>query len=178
MAEASSLSRPGRWLRTALAVWVIYGNLAILNSQYAKRFDWLPRFPVVELFVDVFYLFGMFHSFNPEARELAVQGLPLDAPEDGEWVRLEPDEFFIGERGRQESYAVAYRQVGSLIPERIIRTERARVLRRVRTRHNRLHPDNPMKKVRIGGYSWPKSPDGWEAGRVVGQEQLSIWYTE
>ena len=35
--------------------------------------------------------------------------------------------------------------------------------RKIRERHNRLHPDHPIARVLLGSEDWPQSPDGFRA---------------
>ena len=50
--------------------------------------------------------------------------------------------------------------------------------RKIRARHNRLHPDLAVQRVRIGALRWPISTLGYWAGKLPSRTRSQIWFEE
>jgi hypothetical protein len=135
----------------------------------------VPALPVIDLLAEPFYLFGMFHSYEPDARELIVRGFDART---GVLRTLDAAEFFPGSVPDRQIWAQGQRELGELILDEEQRREQLRLLRRIRERHNRLHPDHRVTRVQVGHLSWPRSPQGHEAERARGAETFELWYGE
>lgn len=169
------ISRRARALRSVLALALVYGNVAVLNAQFAVVYEWVPALPVIDLLADPFYLFGMFDDYERDARELVVEGYVAGAHE---WIRLDGADFFPGSVADRQIWAQGRRKLGELLTDEMMEDEQRCLLSRIRARHNRLHPERQIEKVRVGHLSWEKSAQGHEAKRVRSEEEMVIWYEE
>lgn len=158
---------------SVLAALLVYFNVAALNAQFAANFPGIPALPVIDLLVDPFFLFGMFNGYERTASELTIQGLRGD-----DWQALSAREFLPGPPAEHALWTQASRKLGELLPERVVLKERARFLERIQARHNRLHPERTVARVRIGILSWPKSSQDHETLRVPGQETFTLLYEQ
>lgn len=156
---------------TLLAASIVYLNIAALNAQFAANYAHVPALPVIDLLADPFFLFGMFNGYQREVQELALQG-----QREGAWVPLAAAEFFPGPAHEHALWAQASRRVGELLTPRAIVRERARFLERIRLRHNALHPERRVERVRVGFLTWPKSRAGRDALRTKGRENFVLDY--
>ena len=145
--------------------------VAVGNAQFAANYAHVPALPVIDLLADPFFLFGMFNGYQREVQELALQG-----QREGAWVPLAAAEFFPGPAHEHALWAQASRRVGELLTPRAIVRERARFLERIRLRHNALHPERRVERVRVGFLTWPKSRAGRDALRTKGRENFVLDY--
>jgi hypothetical protein len=163
--------QPNKAFLSLLALLLVYFNIAAINAQFAVNFPSLPELPVIDLLVDPFFLFGMFNGYERDATELSIQGLRRDG-----FQPLAKAELLPGPASEHALWAQASRSVGQLLPARVILAERARFLERIRERHNRLHPDAPVTRVRVGLLRWKRSRLGRSALREPGKETFILLY--
>ena len=168
---------PGRVRRLALAACmfvVVYGNLAVTFQPRKLGLGrqpfglWLPR-PLH----DAFLLPGMFSGFFGHAFDYVLEGRAAD----GRWMRLPIKEHFPLRHGvtYTQLWAPHHREMFGPSRQREIWAAYAQQIRR---RHNRLHPDLPIERVRFGVEHWPLSSQGYRARKTPDELKRTLWYSE
>jgi hypothetical protein len=148
----------------AIACVLLYGNAAMAlqpPALQAKRWS----LPVPTALRDAFLLNGMFNSYSLRNADFYLSGLRTGrgAPEDrGRWIKLRLRDHFGQRHGvtfTQFFAAHHWDRFGA----RGQRAAWVELARKIRERHNRLHPDRPIARVMLGVEDWPQSPNGFRA---------------
>ena len=174
---AAALGGPRRWLLNAVALFLIYGNaVAVLQAPALRPFGLSAIAPL--WLRDAFLLHGMFTSYSRNNGDLFIAGLrtPTGTLGDrGSWVPLKLRDHFAARHGVTftQLFATHHWDIHGLSAQREAWSGLAA---RIRARHNRLHPDRPIARVRFGSEEWPQSPRGYRARKQ--QARARIWYEE
>jgi hypothetical protein len=181
--ESGSMAerRAQRWQRclmNALAIFIIYGNLSVTFQPKRVGLPQLPGLPCPVALRDAFLIPGMFSSYLPLNFDHVLQGerLRRDGSRDpGAWITLSLSEHFplrpsmtlvhlLAAHHRDMLGAAGQRQAWALYAEKI------------KDRHNRLHPDAKVGRVRIAAESFPQSPKGYRAGKNAATTSFQVWF--
>jgi hypothetical protein len=170
-----NLPRPlHRWLLSAVALAVIYVNLAVIFHPGATRRKH-PALPLHPALYDAFLIFGVFSYYETNNHEMQLWG---DTGKTnvgiGGWKLLDAHEHFPFTRGERDGRIWASRHYRALP-----RSEHLAVWQRtglqILQRHNRLHPDEPILRLGIQNVSWPRSPEGFYAAYVSNRARYTFW---
>jgi hypothetical protein len=173
--------RARRWLMSAIAVWVVYGNLAVtFNAQKLGLPDWVPSLPRPFAIHDAFLIPGMFSGYSDYNFDFfllgqrSARGRETDR---GRWIDLPVEEYF------PQRAPIVYTQLFAahhwdMLGDRGQREAWAALAGRIRRRHNRLHPDEEIGRVRIGSINFPQSPDGYRAAKTRDALRTELWYRD
>lgn len=164
---------------SALALVLLYGNAAVaLGPPPLLRIGLtLPATPGLR---DAFLMTGMFSSYTDRNNDFLLAGERTDegAPTDRKrWIRLPLREHFPSRHGvtYTQLFAAHHWDVHGPIAQR---RAWGVLAAKIRARHNRLHPDHPVRRVRLGAAEWPISPMGYRALKTPDNTRLRTWYTE
>jgi hypothetical protein len=166
-----------------VAMVIVYGNVAmIFNPQ--KLLPFLPNpWPTPFAIQDAFLLTGMFTSFATENIDFMIGGRTVprhsvDTPnEKPTWIVLDLDEMFTGRMGIKFTQVLAARH-WDMLGKQAQQDAWHLAAKKIRARHNRLHPDQPVDAVRIGVQLWPLSPDGYRAAKRRSKNRYVDWYND
>jgi hypothetical protein len=168
-----------RLARNLLALLILYGNAAVALQPPALRHLGLsiPRPSWVH---DAFLMTGMFGSYSVTNGDFVLEGRRTQQGTEasrGQWIALRLREHFARRHGVTftELFAAHHWDV---LGREAQREAWAFLARRIRERHNRLHPDLPVDRVRFGSESWPQSRLGYRAGKASGPVSLELWFEE
>ncbi len=167
-----------RWVMSAVALLIAYGNLAVILHPSKFGLGTLPGLPRPPAIHDAFLVTGMFNSYTEENLELFLEGETTgEGSTRTRWMAISVSEHFPQRR------AVAYTQLFAphhwdMYGPEAQREAWAGMARRIRARHNRLHPDQPVARVRFGTNVWPQHPAGYDAARRPGQTDRRLWFSE
>lgn len=140
-----------RWGASAFAIVLVYANISVILWGIGVP---VPVLPATH---DGFMLFGVFHTYEDINRETILEG--RDAS--GAWLPLEIREhvpYELPERNRRLNAA----RVAGPLSFQSSSESHAFLLRKIRERHNRLHPDQPVDAVRIVMLTWPRHEDQFQ----------------
>jgi hypothetical protein len=173
------IGRARRLAMHAFALLVIYGNVAVALQPSAVRRLGLtvPRPAVLH---DAFLMTGMFGSYTRRNSDPFIAGARTrDGREHdrGQWIRLRIRDHFAERRGVvfTQLFAAHHWDVHGKNAQRRAWQGLAR---RIRERHNRLHPDAQVRYVRFGQIDWPQDPRGYRAGKLAPHVRATDWYSE
>jgi hypothetical protein len=170
-------SRTRRWLLNAVALFLLYGNaVAVLQAPALRSFG-LPALAPLWL-RDTFLLHGMFTSYSRYNCDLFIAGERTHTGtlgDRGSWVPVQLREHFAARHGVTFTQMFATHHWDIYGP-RAQRSAWKSLAARIRARHNRLHPERPIARVRFGTEEWPQSPAGYRARKDAAQAR--IWYEE
>lgn len=178
-ARAPRSRRLTRALRNAVALLIIYGNVAVALQPAALRRAGL-RVPRPAILHDAFLMTGMFSSYSLTNSDFVLLGQRTQAglaQDRGQWIRLRLRDHFVSRHGVvfTQLFAAHHWDVLGVGAQR---RAWAFLARRIRERHNRLHPERAVARVRIGSVEWPQSPLGYRAAKDAGPVHSRIWYSE
>jgi hypothetical protein len=162
-----------RWALTAIAVGLIYCNVAVIfNSRVHKQK--IPDLPVSLPIYHSFMLFGVFSFYETNNHELSIWGLATDrVTQQAYWKELPTAEYFPFKAGEQQGrlwasmhyynldragHWAAWRELGD----------------RILARYNRLHPDDLVGEVAFQNMTWPRSAAGIYARKGQGTKQYWV----
>src|SRR5438552_386646 len=144
-----------RAIMGAIAIGLLYGNAAV--ALQPPQFRSAPvHLPCPDFVIDAFLMTGMFNSYSPNNIDLFIagertrSGATIDR---GQWVELPLHEHFAQRRGvtfTQLCSAHEWDMHGIAAQQR----SWAFLARKIRERHNRLHPNRPVARVGFGAYEW------------------------
>jgi len=158
-----------------LALVVIYSNGAIvLNHVLYLSFEKEP-FPLHAGLYDLFITFPVFTTYEMHNREMILRGEKKDMP--GEWVDLDVGDYFPFRRGEQHQRMFARKHTYNYGVKGQQRAWK-RVIRKIRERYNRTHPDEPIGRVSMEVATWPRSKEGYWAEKKEGKIEIGNLYTE
>jgi hypothetical protein len=169
-----------RALMSALAISIIYGNLAVVLNPEKLGFPGWPALPRPFAIQDAFLIPGMFSGYARYNFDMVLQGQRTEdgrAADRGRWIDLPLHEFF------PQRDAIVYTQLFAahhwdMLGDREQRRAWAELARRIERRHNRLHPDAEIRRVRFGTLNFPLSPDGYRAAKIEGKTWSELWYRD
>ena len=172
-------TRARRLLMDALALAILYGNLAVaLQPPGLRRLGVaVPRSAFV---VDAFLMTGMFSSYSSYNSDYFILGLRTDdglAEDRGKWMQLRVREHFPQRHGVvfTELYAAHHWDMQGDTGQR----QAWRFLaKRIREHHNRLHPSRAVDRVQFGSVQWPQSPLGYRAAKKPQAMRTRTWFSE
>jgi hypothetical protein len=163
---------------SAFALLVVYGNLAVIfNTEKLGLPDW-PSLPRPFALHDAFLLFGMFSDYSDQSFDFFVLGRRKAEPtRAAEWVELALREHF------PLRYPIVYTQLVAphhwdMLGDGAQRRAWAELATRIRARHNRLHPDQPIDGVRIGVVKFPQSPLGYRGAKLPINTRSELLYAD
>jgi hypothetical protein len=176
-------TRPGgktlRALRNAVALLIVYGNVVVALQPHALRRMGLvlPRPVFIQ---DAFLIPGMFSSYSLTNSDLILQGERTQTGRQGDrgrYIDLDLREHFVARHGVvfTQLFAAHHWDVYGPAEQR---KAWAFLAQRIRERHNRLHPDAKIAKVRFGSVEWPQDPGGYRAAKQPGALQPREWFSE
>jgi len=179
VSAASRVSLPRKFAMSLIAITIIYGNVAmIFNPQ--KLLPFLPnRWPTTFAMQDAFLLTGMFTSFSTENVDFMIGGriAPRAPNEKASWIVIDQDEMFTGRMGIKYTQILAARH-WDMLGKQAQQDAWHKAAKKIRARHNRLHPDQPIDAVRIGVQLWPLSADGYRAAKRKDTRRYVDWYND
>jgi hypothetical protein len=166
-----------RWLLNAVALFLLYGNAIAVLQAPALRALGVPSIAPVWL-RDAFLLHGMFTSYSRYNSDLFLAGLRTHTGtlgDRGRWVPMRLREHFAARHGVTftQLFATHHWDIHGPAAQRAAWNGLAA---RIRARHNRLHPQRPIARVRFGSEEWPQSPLGYRVGKDRAISR--IWYEE
>jgi hypothetical protein len=171
--------RMRRLLMDALALLVIYGNVAVALQPPPLRRVGL-RVPRPAFVVDAFLIPGMFSSYSLWNSDFFILGERTQrglVEDRGRWIQLRVREHFPQRHGVifTELFVAHHWDMHGPAGQRRAWTFLAR---RIREHHNRLHPERAVARVRFGTVQWPQSPLGYRAGKTPDSLRGRNWFTE
>jgi hypothetical protein len=170
-------ARPLRWAMGAIAALVVYGNTAVALQPPRLGFVLLPR---PAWLLDAFLLPGMFSSYtttNIDFHIAALRDAHGRAEDRGRWITLELSEHFPQRLG------ITFTQLYLPHQREVLGAEGQRrgwetLARKIRERHNRLHPDHAVTRIKLGTVEWPIRPGGYRAGKNASTVRMRPWFVE
>jgi hypothetical protein len=175
----SFVARARRRLLDALALFLIYGNVAVaLQPPGLRRLG--VRVPRPGLVVDAFLITGMFSSYSLYNSDFFIFGRRTQtgpANDRGQWIALRVREHFPQRHGVifTELFAAHHWDMHGRAAQRRAWQFLAR---RIREHHNRLHPQRAVSSVRFGSVRWPQNPNGYRAGKTRAAMRTHTWFAE
>ena len=170
-------SRALRWTLNGLGALILYGNVAVIFQPAMLGLGGLPRLPLPFVLEEAFLLPGMFGGYATEHSRCLIEGLRSAGQGQQGWLAIPVQEHF------PERLAVASLQLSAVrFREALGRSGQQRawrmMARKIRLRHNRLHPDRQVERVRFGVMRWPQSADGYWALARSRHVRHELWYQE
>jgi hypothetical protein len=129
---------------------------------------------------DAFLMTGMFSSYSTSNVDFVLAGLRTQhgqASDRGQWIALRLRDHFASRHGvtfTQLFAAHAWDVHGRAGQQRAW----AFLARKIRERHNRLHPEQAVSRVRFGSIEWPQDPLGYRAQKQPEHMRARLWYAE
>lgn len=162
-----------------LALIMLYGNAAVALQPHAlhRIGAGLPR---TREMMDAFLMTGMFSSFVTRNADLFIAGERTRdgrAGDRGQWIRLSIREHFPSRHGvvfTQLFVARHWDTYGRVAQ----RKAWVALAARIRARHNRLHPDASVARIRFGQIDWPQDPRGYRAGKRAPNVRSQTWFED
>lgn len=166
-----------RWVMSGLAALLVYGNLAVALQPPQFGATALPR---PRWLFDAFLLPGMFSSYTTTNLDFHLTGLRDERgleSERGKWIALDLKEHFPQRLGITftQLYAPRHREVFGRAGQR---AAWATLARKVRHRHNWLHPKRTVIRVRLAALEWPIDSAGYRGRKRPDTVRLRIWFEE
>jgi hypothetical protein len=164
-----------RLAMSVIAAVVIYGNLAVtFHPSKLGLPDGIPGLPRPRPLLDAFLIPGMFSGHSSANFDFVIEGRRAS---DHRYVELDVREHF------PLRMPITYTQVFAAHHWDILgASEQRRVwasyARKIEARHNRLHPDARIERVRFGVVSFPQSDDGYRAKKPPGGGWKTLWYAD
>lgn len=159
-----------------ICLTVIYGNLAMLLNQSPLK----TRLPAAPFSMDMFNIAGVFSYYETINRQVFIEGRvspKAECAKAGQWIQLEAKTFLPFSRGEQEMrlwVSRQYNEGGPIAQQKGFR----QLARKIRNRHNRIHPQCPLTAVSFGVLTWPRSPQGFETLKTQTRVKRQTWYAE
>lgn len=162
-----------------IACAILYGNAAMALQPprfHGKR--WALPTPLAVR--DAFLLTGMFNSYSLRNADFFISGLRTATGETADrrrWVTLRLRDHFAQRHGVTFTQFFLVHHWDAL-GARAQRLAWADVARRIRERHNRLHPERPVARVLLGSEEWPQHPASYRAGKHGRAVSKRTWFVE
>jgi hypothetical protein len=166
------MSLQRRILLSGLPIALGYFNIAILVNGIDSRLHTGIRLPVVResaAFLNVFPVFQYYLLYNMDFEA------ELRSVETGRWHRIELDEYFHFRRGELQARLLADAWAAYLGKPGVNRAW-AFMGRKIRDRHDRLHPSLTTDRIRIFQNRWPRCACGYWALRTPSTTQRRLIY--
>jgi len=171
---------------TLVGFFLIFGNISVvfhpnkygLTDVKGLR-SYLPK-PASRAVHDMFLMTGMFSSYSTNNLDLIIRGHLSDAdwlPEDDRWVDLTIKEHLPRTLGTEYTRLWASHHKNTF-GKKGQQAARAVFATKVRERHNRLHPEQPIDAVMLGVETWRQQPEGYRAGKSPTTTKFHNWYEE
>ncbi|MGD8863753.1 MAG: hypothetical protein PVI30_27310 [Myxococcales bacterium] len=164
-----------------VAAFLVYGNLGVaLTPGPVSRALGVPPLPQPPVLRDAFLLPGMFNSFSRRNFDHYIGGLRDDTGEAatrGKWIPIPVKEHFVQRHGITFVQLSAMHHYDVHGPD-LQHHAWAGLARRIRARHNRLHPERRVRRIRFGIVTWPKSPEGYRHRKQAREIRTVTWYVE
>jgi hypothetical protein len=163
---------------SAIAILVVYGNLAVtFNPDKFGLVGW-PALPRPFAVHDAFLIPGMFSGYVNYNFDFMLMGERTNggrASDRGMWIELPYKEHF------PLRYPIVYTQLFAAHHWDMLGQEGQRrawvdLSARIKAHHNRLHPDAPIRRLQIGSLNFPLSPLGYRAAKRPETTQAELWY--
>jgi hypothetical protein len=158
---------------------VLYANIAVMFGYPLSLVTSRVRLPINARLADFFNIFGVFGYYELVNRDFEMYGiLASPAPPDEERViKLDADAFFPFDRGETQSRIFVARH--EFLDGSQGQHEAWKALAgKVRARYNRLHAEAPIRAVGIVHAAWPRTFEGYEAGRRDESLQYHLLFSE
>lgn len=159
---------------SALAVLVVYGNLAVTFQPAKLGLPGAPGLPRTVALHDAFLLPGMFSGYSPFNFDFFIEG------------QRDPDSAFF-ELPLREHFplrqAITYTQLLAAHHMDILgasgqRAAWAVMAQKIKARHNRLHPELRIARLRFGVLTFPQSSGGYRAAKNAPSSRRYLWYAD
>jgi len=160
---------------SALILVVIYSNCAIIINHLTYRAVKRAYFPLHYYLYDLFITFPVFTSFGTINQAMILRGQKADS--DGEWIDLDVKKYFPFRMGERHARMFARKYADNYGPEGQAHGWEF-MMRKIRERYNRAHPEEPIARVSIGLVTWPRSEEGYWAEQKESKVNLEYLYTE
>jgi len=156
-----------KWRRlsmNAIAIALLYGNATVVLQPPGFRGTPL-ELPTPAFVRDAFLITGMFSSYSAVNTDFMLNGLRTQdgrSHDRGHWIALPLRDHFTQRHGvtfTQLFAAHAWDAQGKAAQARAW----AVLARKIRERHNRLHPDARVQRVQLGALEWPQDARGYRA---------------
>ena len=161
----------------ATGLLIIYGNLAVILHPAMLGLGSVPGLPRPRPLLDAFLMTGMFTTHSSFNLEPFVEGGAAEGNVGMRWVPLRISDYFPQRRGVQytQLFAAHHWRWGGPDSQREAWADLAR---RIKGRHNRLYPEQPISMVRFGVTRWPIHPSGYDVARHPDQTRRDVWFSE
>jgi len=175
-----------RWAMMFVGLFLIFGNVAVVfhPGKYGLKDvkglrSYLPK-PASRAIHDMFLMTGMFSSYSTNNLDLIIQGHLSDAdwlPADDRWVDLNIKEHLPRTLGTEYTRLwVSHHK--STFGKKAQKEGRAVFAVKIKARHNRLHPEQPIDGVRLGVESWRQQASGYRAGKTPENTKFYSWHED
>jgi hypothetical protein len=163
----------------ALAIFILYGNVAVALQPppLAKAKLGLPHPAWMH---DAFLMTGMFSSYSKRNADVFIGGERTQEGREqdrGKWIRLPVRDHFPDRHGVVFVRLFAAHHWDVFGPKAQKRAWKE-LAKRIRARHNRLHPDAPILRVRFGQVDWPQSSRGYRARKSADTVRVQTWHED
>jgi hypothetical protein len=160
-----------------VAACIVYGNLATVFQPSKLGLRGWPGLPAPMALLDAFLMTGMFSDYTRFNSAFVVTGQLIHGPERGHWIALDVKEHFPQRTG------ITYTQLWAahhwdVHGQRAQREAWALLARKIRARHNRLHPEHAVSRLRLGALRWPISPQGYWTAKQPQHTRAQVWFEE
>jgi hypothetical protein len=162
-----------------LAAFILYGNAAVALQPhaFARMGIGLPRTAWLK---DAFLMTGMFSSYVTRNADLFLAGERTQtgrSSDRGRWLRLSIREHFPARHGVVFTQLFVVRHWDTL-GRSAQRRAWVELAATIRARHNRLHPDAEVARIRFGQIDWPQDPRGYRAAKRAPNVRATTWFEE
>ncbi len=173
------LAAARKTVMSVVAALIVYGNVAVIFNPHKLALPLESPWPRPFLLHDAFLLTGMFTSFATENVDFVIGGrtVPRQPDDKPEWIRLSLNEMIPGRLGIKFTQLLVARH-WDMLGVWAQRAAWASAAKKIRARHNRLHPDRPIDAVRIGVVSWPLDPRSYRAAKPKQHARYRDWYND
>lgn len=163
----------------ALLLFVLYGNVAVaLQPPTLLRAK--LGLPHPAWMHDAFLMTGMFSSYTKHNSDVFLGGERTHDGREwdrGRWIQLSLRDHFPDRRAIVFTRLFAAHH-WDVLGTRAQKRAWKETAKRIRARHNRLHPDAAIARVRFGQIDWPQSPRGYRASKVASKVKAHTWYED
>jgi hypothetical protein len=179
-AKNTTPGRAARTLMNAIALLVIYGNLAVtFNTEKLGLRGW-PALPRPFALHDAFLIPGMFSGYSTYNFDFLLAGLRTErgrASDRAQWIALPISEHF------PSRYPIVYTQLYAahhwdMLGQQGQHAAWVALSAKIKAHHNRLHPDAPIARLRIGSLDFPLSPLGYRGAKTPENSRAELWYSD
>lgn len=162
----------------AIAAGLAYGNAAVGLQPPQLRAAPI-HLPAPGFVIDCFLMTGMFNSYSDLNHDPFIAGLRTErgvGSDRGRWVELPLAEHFAQRQGVVFTELFSAHEWDMHGPPAQRRAWSA-LARRIRERHNRMHPERTVARVAFGSVGWRQSPLGYRA-RKTEATPPEPWFVE